>query len=71
MGVHRLTSWSHEKPQCDLLYEKRDLRDFSGKRFIVDAASFMFWILQDVMPRQDLHYLGDYGQDFVAVVRYF
>ncbi|EKU21152.1 hypothetical protein NGA_0073200 [Nannochloropsis gaditana CCMP526] len=31
----------------------------------------MFWILQDVMPRQDLHYLGDYGQDFVAVVRYF
>ena len=55
----------------DLLYEPTDLADFRGKRIIIDAASFFFWVMDDVMAKRDIYYLGDYGPDFVAASRYF
>ena len=48
-----------------------DLVDFRGKRIIIDAASFFFWVMDDVMAKRDMYYLGDYGPDFVAASRYF
>ena len=41
-----------KQPQHQQLYEDTDLQEFRGKRVIVDAASFVFFIMEDVMGRQ-------------------
>lgn len=62
---------AHAQQQRDLLYEPTDLADFRGNRIIIDAASFLYWVMGDVMAKRDMYYLGDYGPDFVAATRYF
>ena len=38
--------------QRDLLYVPTDLADFRGKHIIIDAASFLFWVMDDVMAKR-------------------
>jgi hypothetical protein len=40
------------QPQGELIYESVDLSQFRGKRLLVDAASFVFWVMEDVMGKQ-------------------
>lgn len=42
---------SHQRHR-DRIYEATDLGQFRGKRIIVDAAGFFFWLMEDVMGKQ-------------------
>lgn len=42
---------SHQRHR-DRIYEATDLGQFRGKRVIVDAAGFFFWLMEDVMGKQ-------------------
>ena len=40
------------QPQRERIYEATDLGQFRGKRLLIDAASFEFWLIEDFLGKQ-------------------
>lgn len=60
LSLHTYTYTTHTRalihpnpqPQRDRIYESTDLSQFRGKRLLIDAASFVFWLMEDVLGKQ-------------------